>query len=528
MIPNLYEKVTVLACQGRSWSCSAHGFAPLVAAALAIFCCAWWYWWRSAKFTEINPPLPPGPRGLPILGNLPFIKQDLHHYFTELSESYGPIFKLQLGTKICIVINSPPLVKEVLQDQDAIFANRDLPAAAIVSMFGGLDIAWRPNGPEHNRLRKLIIREIMSKKSLDTCYALRRHEIQQMVKDIHWKIGSPVNLGEQISLTTVKVMISTLWGGSSERSCNLIELRKRLDEFVRLFLAPNVSDIFPVLAPFDLQGIVSKSKKHMSWFYEIFESVITSRLKSGDDGKKIVDEINKDFLQKMLELNQREDDKSYISINEVKAVLLDLMVGGTDTIPTTIEWAMTELLRHPDIMMKLAEELDTVVEKQNMVEESHLPRLHYLDAVIKETLRLHPVIPLLLPHMPSKTSIVAGYTIPKHSRVFINAWAMQRDPRFWDDPLRFQPERFLKGNNNHRGNSFQYLPFGSGRRICVGLALAEKMVAVLLGALVHSFEWELPRGAKPDVQEKFGVVLKKKEALVAIPVARLSNPKQYK
>ncbi|KAK8503934.1 hypothetical protein V6N12_019102 [Hibiscus sabdariffa] len=523
MIPNLYEKLAVLACEGRSWSCSAHGFAPLVAAALPILCCAWLWW--STRFTKINPPLPPGPRGLPILGNLPFIKPDLHHYFTELSQIYGPIFKLQLGTKICIVINSPSLAKQVLKDQDAIFANRELPAAAIVGTFGGLDIAWRPNGPDLNRLRKLVIREIMSKRSLDACYELRRREIRQMVKDIHRKIGSPVNLGEQVAQTAVKVMISTLWGGSSERSSDLIELRKRLDEFVRLFLAPNISDIFPVLAPFDLQGIVSKSKKHISWFYGIFESVIMNRLKIAGDGKKIVDEINKDFLQQMLELNQQGEDKTSLSINELKAVLLDMMVGGTDTIPTTVEWAMTELLRHPDIMTKVVEELDTVVEKQNMVEESHLPQLLYLDAVVKETLRLHPVIPLLLPHTPSQTSFVAGYTIPKHSRIFINAWALQRDPELWDDPLRFQPERFLHGN---RGNSFQYLPFGSGRRICVGIALAEKMVSVLLGTLVHSFDWEMPQGTQPDIQEKFGVVLKKMEPLDAIPFARLSSPEQYK
>ncbi|KAE8720516.1 Nucleotide-sensitive chloride conductance regulator (ICln) family protein [Hibiscus syriacus] len=368
----------------------------------------------------------------------------------------------------------------------------------------------------------------MSKRSLDSCYELRRREIRQMVKDIHRKIGSPVNLGEQIALTTVKVMISTLWGGTSEGNTDLIELKKRLDEFVRLFLAPNISDIFPVIAPFDLQGIVSKSKKHLSWFYGIFESVIMNRLKLQDNRKKNDDKINRDFLQQMLELNQRGDGNSSLSNNEIKALLLDMMVGGTDTIPTTVEWAMTELLRHPDIMMKLVEELDTVVGKQNKLEETHLPRLLYLDAVVRETLRLHPVIPLLLPHTPSQTSIVAGYTIPKHSRVFINAWAMQRDPRFWDDPLRFQPERFFRGDIDHRGNNFQYLPFGSGRRICVGLALAKKMAAILLGALVHSFEWKTPSGTIPDVEEKFGVVLKKRESLVAIPFARLPNPEQYK
>ncbi|XWS61026.1 hypothetical protein CRYUN_Cryun07bG0090400 [Craigia yunnanensis] len=370
----------------------------------------------------------------------------------------------------------------------------------------------------------------MSKRSLDACYLLRRRKIRQMVKDIYGKVGSSVNLGEQISLTTLNVMISMLWGDSldgEEGRRHGSELRKRLEEFVRLFGAPNVSDLFPVLTRFDLQGIQSKSKKHLLWFYDIFQSVIINRTKIGEGNKK--EEISKDFLQQLLELNERGDDKTSLSMNEVKALLLDMMVGGTDTIPTTIEWAMTELLRHPDKMRRVVEELETVVGNQNIMEESHLPRLLYLEAVVKETLRIHPVIPLLMPHMPSKTCIVAGYTIPKHSRIFFNAWAIQRDPEFWEDPLQFEPERFLKDieKGNYRGNNFHFFPFGSGRRICVGIPLAEKMVGHVLGVLVHSFEWKLPDGIKPDTKEKFGIVLKKMEPLVAMPVARLSNLEQY-
>ncbi|TYJ38853.1 hypothetical protein E1A91_A04G022400v1 [Gossypium mustelinum] len=178
------------------------------------------------------------------------------------------------------------------------------------------------------------------------------------------------------------------------------------------------------------------------------------------------------------------------------------MVAGTDTIPTTVEWAMTELLRHRDKMMKVVKELDTVIGNQNTLEDSHIPQLVYLDAVIKETLRLHPVAPLLIPHVPSETT-------------------------FWDDPLRFQPERFLETDINYRGNNFGFFPFGSGRRMCVGVSLAEKMMALLLGSLVHSFEWGLSKGTKPSLEDKFGVFLKKKESLVATPVARLPNLEQY-
>ncbi|KAK9039807.1 hypothetical protein V6N11_014995 [Hibiscus sabdariffa] len=487
---NLYEKATVLACQSWSWGCHAHtNFTPaatLTAAVLAVFCFAWWW---AKKFTNINPPLPPGPRGLPILGNLPFIRPDLH---------------------------------PVLKDHDAIFANRDTPAAAILGMFGGVSIVWRPNGPDFIRLRKLLLHEVLSKSRLDASCELRRREVRQMMKELHRKTGSSVNLSEQVALTTVKVMITTLWGGSSERSIDLIELKKGLEEFVRVVGAPNVSDFLPVLAPFDLQGLESKSKKLLSWFYGIFESEIMNRLRTEDDGNNISDPISKDFLQQLLELNRRADDKISISDNE------DVMIGGTDTTTSTVEWAMTELLRHPQKMAKLVEELDTVAGNRNTVEEeSLLPQLLYLNAVVKETLRLHPPAPLLLPHMPSETSTVAGYTIPKHSRVFINAWAMQRDPRLWDDPLGFEPERFLEADISYQGNDLQYIPFGSGRRICAGIAMAERMVGLILAVLVHSFEWELPEGMKPDMHVKFGVALRKMEPLVAIPFARLSNPEQY-
>ncbi|KAG8476669.1 hypothetical protein CXB51_030623 [Gossypium anomalum] len=519
---NLYDKLAILAYEDWSWDC--HALAPLMATGLAIFCCVCWLW-RAMKFTKINPPLPPGPLGLPIIGNLPFIQPQLHRYFSDLSRIYGPIIKLRMGRMIVIVINSPSLANEVLKVQDAIFANRDIPAAGVVGTFGGLNIAWRPKSPGYDRLRKLVVSEIMSKQSLDACYVLRRHEVRRMVTEIHGKVGSLVNIDEQLSATALRVMTSTLWG--DDPSQDLIELRKRLDEFIKTFATPNVSDLFPILAPFDLQGIESKAKEQLSWFYGVFESMINNRRNIGDDGKE-KEKISKDFMQQLLELHQRGDDNSSLSLNEVKALLLDLMVAGTDTIPTTVEWTMTELLRHPDKMTRLIEELNMVVGNQNTMEESYIPQLVYLDAVIKETLRLHPVAPLLLPHVPSETTIIGGYTIPKGCRVFINAWAMQRDLELWDDPLRFQPERFLETDINHRDNNFRYLPFGSGRRMCVGISMAKKMAALLVGSLMHSFEWRLSEGTKLSLEDKFGLVLKRRESLVAIPIARLPNLEQYK
>ncbi|PRQ20218.1 putative cytochrome P450 [Rosa chinensis] len=190
------------------------------------------------------------------------------------------------------------------------------------------------------------------------------------------------------------------------------------------------------------------------------------------------------------------------------------MVGGTDTTATIGEWVLTELMQHPEEMIRVQEELTQIVGLNNLVEEFHLPKLHHLDAVIKETFRLHPPVPLL---------------VPRRSTIFLNAWAIHRDPSVWDDPLEFRPQRFLNPSNSfdYQGNKFQFLPFGSGRRICAGIPLAERMMFYVLASFLHSFDWKLPNDKKLDVSDKFGIVTKKNTPLIAVPTPRLSNLELY-
>ncbi|KAK3220941.1 hypothetical protein Dsin_014911 [Dipteronia sinensis] len=479
-------------------------------------------WLIKKPFTSSVPPLPPGPLGLPLLGNLPFLEPDLHRYFAKLSEIYGPIMKLQLGRKICVVISSPSLAKQVLKDYDAIFSNRDPTVAAIASTYGG-DIAWSPNGPEWRKLRKILIQEIMSKTSLDSCHTFRRQEVRKMVKEVYAKAGSPINIGEQMFLTILNVIMRMAWGASLNEEDILrvgIQFRQVVDEFIDLWGAPNVSDLFPILARFDLQGVESKVKKLSSWFDKMFESLIDSRTKDHQAGgeNKEGKGSNKDFLEILL-------DDSSLSMNQVKALLLDTFLGGTHTTSTTIEWLMAELLRHPEIMRKACKELEEVVGKDNIVEEFHTSKLHYLDAILKETLRLHPALPLLVPRSSCTAQTISEYTIPKGSRVLFNVWAMQRDPEAWENPLEFQPERFLRdaGKGEYKGNNYNFLPFGSGRRICPGISLAEKMILYVVSTLLHSFEWNIPHGTTLDLSEKFGLVTKMQEPLIAIPIAYSSS-----
>ncbi|KAL3499744.1 hypothetical protein ACH5RR_038837 [Cinchona calisaya] len=430
-----------------------------------------------------------------------------------------------LGKKAGIVISSPALVREVLKDQDITFANRDVPAAAMEIAYGGSDIVWTPYGPEWRMLRKVCVREMLSGTTLDTVYALRRKEIRQMIKYIYSQDGKKVNVGEQLFLSVLNVITNMLWGGTvkgDERASVGAEFRKVITEITSFLGMPNLSDFYPGLARFDWQGIQKKSKILAQRFDAIFEKMIDQRV---SDERNIE---SKDFLQFLLQLMKDQGDaKTPLTMTHVKALLMDMVVGGSDTTSNTVEFALAEMMNKPEILRKLQQELDQVVGKKRVVEEADIPNLPYLYAIMKEQLRLHPALPLLVPHCPSKTCIVGGYTIPKGARVFINVWAIHRDPNIWENPSDFRPERFLASKLDYSGNDFNYFPFGSGRRICAGTAMAERMFMFSLASLVHSFDWKMADGEGIDLDEKFGIVLKKRTPLIAIPTPRLSDPSLY-
>lgn len=206
----------------------------------------------------------------------------------------------------------------------------------------------------------------------------------------------------------------------------------------------------------------------------------------------------------------------------MKTIKQDLFIAGSDTSGSTTEWGMAELLHNPKIMKKARNEVIQIIGKSNQVNESDIPSLPYIQSIVKETLRLHPPVPLLLPYIASNDVEINGYTVHKGNQVLVNAWSIGRNPEFWDDPLVFKPERFMDSNVDFKGRDFEYLPFGAGRRICPGIPLANRMIVLMLAVLLHSFEWELPEGVGPDaldMREQYGITLKKLVPLYAVPVS---------
>lgn len=182
---------------------------------------------------------------------------------------------------------------------------------------------------------------------------------------------------------------------------------------------------------------------------------------------------------------------------------------------------MTEVLRNPLAMEKAKEELEQVMGKGKVVEEHDLSRLPYLSCIVKETLRIHPSIPFLVPRKVYNETKINGYIIPKGTQVLVNAWAIGRDPNIWEDSLEFKPERFLTSELDVCGQDFELIPFGAGRRICPGLPLAIRMIPMMLGSLLNNFDWKIENGIryeKLDMTERFGITLQKFKPLYALPI----------
>ena len=270
-----------------------------------------------------QPPLPPGPRGLPIVGNLPFLKPDLHTYFRDLAQEYGPIFKLNLGSKLTVVVNTPSLAREILKEQDINFSNRDVPLTARAITYGGLDIVWLPYSAEWRMLRKVCVLKLLSRKTLDSFYALRRKEIRERTRFLYEKSRekSAVNVGDQLFVTMMNLMTNMLWGSSvkaEEMESVGTEFKGVVSDITRLLGEPNVSDFLPWLARFDLQGLVKQMRVYARELDAIFDGAIEkmTNLGSKNDGEC------KDFLQQLMKLKDQEANSEVpITINHVKAVL---------------------------------------------------------------------------------------------------------------------------------------------------------------------------------------------------------------
>ncbi|KAF0914196.1 hypothetical protein E2562_027611 [Oryza meyeriana var. granulata] len=475
--------------------------------------------------------LPPSPFGLPILGHLHLLAPLPHQALHRLAERHGPLLYLRLGSVPCVAACSPDAAREVLKTHETAFLDRPKPAAVHRLTYGGQDFSFSAYGPYWRFMKRACVHELLAGRTLDRLRHVRREEVARLVGSLRSSAadGAPVDVDAALMGLTgdivSRMVMSRRWTGDDN---DTEEMRSVVAETAELTGTFNLQDYIGAFRYWDVQGL----RKRIDAVHRKFDAMMERILTARDAKRKLrrqaaaaADrEEEMDVLDMLFDMHEDEAAEMRLTRDNIKAFMLDIFAAGTDTTTITVEWALSELINNPDVLRKLQAELDAVVGKDRLADESDIPDLPYLQAVSKETLRLHPTGPLVV-RRSLEPSTVAGYDVPAGATIFVNVWAIGRDPACWPEPLEFRPERFLDGEANAgtdvRGQHFHLLPFGSGRRICPGASLALLVVQAALAAMVQCFEWSPVGGAPVDMEEGPGLTLPRKRPLVCTVSPRL-------
>lgn len=467
--------------------------------------------------------LPPSPPGAwPIVGHLPLLGKLPHITMENWAKQYGDIFLLQLGSIPTVVISSPEMAREVLLTQDKTWASRPTrKISAIHFAYNYKGIAFAPYSPMWRQLRRIATLELLTVRRLEASHGVRVEEMQQMVWLIlqDAKPGKPVDvklrLNTKLANEIFRMVLGYRFSGPIRRvpeddqeakAHEFKEMIHELQQLKGLFMA---GDFVPWLRPLDIGGIEKRMKVVQARVDIFLNEVLAEHEVKWRKGP--IAESDKDMVDVLLRTMHEQDEKEPSKLDEdcIKATVMNMISAGVDTSSVTMEWSMAEIIRNPNVQRKLTLELDTVVGKDRMVQEADLPNLKYLQAVIKEVFRLRPPAALLLPHESIQDCELAGYHVPAGSRLFVNAHAIGRNSKAWENPLDFDPERFMSGPEiDVRGQNFGLLPFGSGRRACPAITLAMVSVEWTIAMLFHAFEWSPAVGESLkdlDMKQAFGI-----------------------
>lgn len=480
--------------------------------------------------------IPPGPRPWPVIGNLNLIGPLPHRSIHALSARYGSLMSLRLGSFPVVVGSSLEAAEFFLRTHDLAFLDRPRMACGKYTVYNYSGMLWSHYGPYWRQLRKLWLTELLSARQLRLTEHIRGEEVRAMLRDLHpstaasTSTGRTVVLKDHLLMVTLNVISRMVLGkkyvGEGAGSASAVkpeEFRWMIEEIFFLNGASHIGDMIPWLSWLDPQGYVGRMKRLSKMFDRFIEHVLREHNERRlQEGKAFVP---KDMVDLLLQLADDPTLEVPINGDGVKASVLELIAGATDTSAVTVEWAMSELLRKPHVLAKVTEELDRVVGRDRLVAEGDISSLPYLEAVVKETMRLHPVVPLLIPRVSREHTSVAGYEIPVGTRVLVNVWAISRDPTVWGETAaEFQPERFLGSKVDVKGHDLELLPFGAGRRMCPAHGLGLKMVQLVLANLLHGYAWRLPDGVAAEalsMEEKFGISVSRMHQLHAIPGPKL-------
>ncbi|KAB1228271.1 Cytochrome P450 71D8 [Morella rubra] len=465
--------------------------------------------WKKFKAKSQSHKLPPGPWQLPVLGNLhqmAFSNKLTYRILKDLADKYGPIMRLQLGEMPGVVISSPELAKDVLIRHDTAFAQRrNFRAVDMISY--NSSVVFAPYCDYWRQIRKVYVMELLSAKRVQSFRSIREEEVENLLETLSLSGGLPIDLSEKIFSLIHGINSRAAFGKKYKHQKELISLLK---DFNILSGGFSLLDFFPSLVGF-LTGKTPAMLKICQKVDAILDDTLNDHLmERSASTSACTDHI----VHVLLNLKEAGELEFNLTSKHVKAIILELFFVGSDTSATTIEWAMSELLKNPKAMEKAQAEVRQVFDGRNIDDndEKDIQKLDFLKTVVKETLRLYPPTPLTTRKSGAKCEI-GGYEITEDTTVYINIWGLARDPNYWVDANCFHPERFLGSSVDLKGNNFEFLAFGAGRRICPGITYALANIELTLCRLLYHFNWKLPNGIKPeelDMEVSPGLTYRKK------------------
>ncbi|XP_008810927.2 cytochrome P450 71A1-like [Phoenix dactylifera] len=464
--------------------------------------------------------LPPSPPKFPLIGNILQLGSLSHHSLRALAEKHGPLMLLHLGRVPTLVVSSAEIAQEIMRTQDLVFASRPSLKAIRIAFYEGMGLAFTPYGDYWRLVRKLCALHVLGAQKVHSFRLMREEEVAFMMEKISEASAAlvPVDMSKVLN-SFANDMISRAVAGKFFRGGGRNDLlRELIDEMPAIAGQFHFEDYFPSLAWLDaLLGLNTGAQRLFKRWDGVLSEVIKDhgdRMKDGRHENNLVD-----LLMSLQEDSNNQSDlpkERSLTKEQIKGILSDMFSAGTETSYAVLEWAMVEIVRNPEVMKKLQDEVRGIANGKGLVREEELSAMSYLKAVVKELLRLHPPVPLLLPRESMDDCQIQGYQVPKKTRVLINAWAIGRDSKYWEAPEEFRPERFLSNTVDFRGNDFQFIPFGAGRRICPGMNFAVATLELALANLVLRFNWELPSGMtreEMDMAEAPGLTSRRKERL---------------
>ncbi|GAV65150.1 LOW QUALITY PROTEIN: p450 domain-containing protein, partial [Cephalotus follicularis] len=449
--------------------------------------------------------LPPSPPKLPIinlhqLGNMP------HLSLCCLAEKYdGAIIYFQLGEIPTVVVSSARLAKEVMKANDLATSSRPRIFSTKHIFYNFTDVVFSPYGAYWRHIRKICILELLSAKRVQSFRSVREEEVARLVHRISESYPGNTNLTKNLGRYENDVLCRVAFGRDISRTGDSDRhgFQSMLDEYQKLLGGFSVGEFFPSMEFIhSITGMKSKLQHTSRRFDQFLDEVIKELL--NPDGEK---EKHKDFVDVLLDVQKKGSAEIFLTMDNVKAILLDMFAARTDRTFITLDWAMTELIMNSKVMEKAQAEVRSIVGEREVVLQSDLPHLDYMQAVIKETYRLHPPAPVSIPRESMEDITIDGYDIPAKTWFYVNAWAIGRDPTSWENPEKFEPERFMGSKTDFRGQDFELIPFGAGRRIFQAITFATAIIELALAQLLHSFDWKLPPGIGAtdlDLTEVFG------------------------